>query len=236
MKRNISNKTVSKEERQEKMSSTFKVAMTTAIVTLLLIAILLLLVLFGMKKCQGNSHGNSSSEQPIDTETNARINKSFLDIVEEQMVIDGYDIDELTSVVAVSYKDEETTFNINIIASSESKVYFYYGEDINKTESVDFVSYLLDYDINQALDGNVTLSFLEKTNDSVQSNKSSYKGILSKDSTDNKYVSGFTYEDNIFFIYQKRLIAPGVEPFNGVGDQKISSGELLFDYYRGLMK
>ena len=75
-----------KEERKEKMSSTFKVAMITAITTLLFIAILLLLILFGMKKCQGNTQGSTSSEQPIDTETNAKINKSFLDIVAAKTV------------------------------------------------------------------------------------------------------------------------------------------------------
>ena len=222
-------------KRQEKMSSTFKVAMITAITTLLLIAILLLLILFGMKKCQGNTQGNTSSEQPIDTETNAKINKSFLDIVKTQMSFDGFDADELKSVVAVSYKDEETTFNINIIASSDTKVYFYYGEDVDKTENVDFVSYLLDYDTNQALDGNISLALWDKTSDSINTSKTSYKAVVSKDASDNKYLSGFTYENNSFFIYQKRLITEGNDPFTGVGDQKISSGDLLFDYYRGLL-
>ena len=224
-----------KEERQEKMSSTFKVAMTTAIITLLLIAILLLLILFGMKKCQGNAQGSISSEQPIDTETNAKINKLFLDIVERQMFFDGYDTDELKSVVAVSYQDDATTFDINIIASSDTKVYFYSGEDVNKTENVDFVSCLLDYDTNQALDGNISLALLDKTSDSINTSKTSYKAVMSKDASYNKYLSGFTYEDNSFFIYQKRLITEGNDPFVGVGDQKISSGDLLFDYYRGLL-
>ena len=224
-----------KEERQEKMSSTFKVAMITAITTLLLIAILILLILFGMKKCQGNAQGNTSSEQPIDTETNAKINKSFLDIVKRQMLFDGYDTDELKSVVAVSYQDDTTTFDINIIASSESKVYFYYADDVNKGENINFVSYLLEYDTNQALDGDITLSFLEKSNAPIETSKSSYKGVISKSASDDKYLSGFTYEDNSFFIYQKRLIVEGNEPFAGVGDQKISSSEPLYDYYRGLL-
>ena len=224
-----------KEERQEKMSSIFKVAMITAITTLLLIAILLLLILFGMKKCQGNTQGSTSSESPIDTETNAKINKSFLDIMERQMFFDGYDTDELKSVVAVSYKDEESTFDINIIASSDTKVYFYSGEDVNKTENIDFVSYLLDYDTNQALDGNVSLALLDKTTDIINTSKTSYKAVVSKDAGDNKYASGFTYEDNSFYIYQKRLITEGNDPFTGVGDKRISSGEPLFDYYRGLL-
>ena len=234
MKKQNSNNQQPKEERQEKMSSTFKVAMTTAIVTLLLIAILLLLILFGMKKCQGNTQGSISSEQPIDTETNAKINKSFLDIVERQMSFDGFDADELKSVVAITYEDGATTFDINIIARSDTKVYFYYGEDVNKTENVDFVSYLLDYDTNQALDGNVSLALLDKTTDTINTSKASYKAVVSKDAGDNTYVSGFTYEGNSFFIYQKRLITEGNDPFTGVGDQKID-GAPLYDYYRGLL-
>lgn len=222
-------------ERQEKMSSTFKVAMITAIATLLLIVILLLLILFGMKKCQGNAQENTSFEQPIDTETNAKINKSFSDIVKRQMLFDGFDTDELKSVVAVSYQDDSTTFNINIIASSDTKVYFYSADDTNKTENVDFVSYLLNYDTNQALDGNVSLALLDKTTDTINTSKTSYKTVVSKDASDNKCVSGFTYEDNSFYIYQKRLITEGNDPLTGVGDQKISSGEPLFDYYRGLL-
>ena len=212
--------------------------MITAITTLLVVAILLLLILFGMKKCQGNNQTNISSEQPIDTETNAKINKSFLDIVERQMFFDGYDADELKSVVAVSYQDDATTFDINIIASSDAKVYFYYGEDVNKTENVDFVSYLLDYDTNQALNGDITLSLLDKVDSSFNTSKTSYKAIVSKTASDDKYLSGFTYEEktNEFFVYQKRLIVESQDPFFGVGDQKISLGEPLYDYYRGLLK
>lgn len=224
-----------KKEHREKMSSTYKVAMITAIVTLLVIAILLILVLFGMKKCQGNNQANMSSKQPIDAETNAKINKTFLDIVDKQMTLDGYDTDELKSVVAVTYEDSDVTFDINIIVSSESKVYFYNADAVNKTENINFLSYLLEHDTNKALDGNITLSFLEKTNDSVQSYKASYKGIISRDSSDNKYVSGFTYEEDGFRIYLKTLITEGQEPFNCDGDQKIVSGATLFNYYRGLL-
>ena len=225
-----------KEQKKEENKKTLKTVVTSVICTLLFIIILLLLILLCLKNCSGKgNNGQTSSEQPIDTETTAKINKSFLDIVKRQMLFDGYDTDELTSVVAVTYEDSDTTFDINIIASSESKVYFYYADDVNKGENINFVSYLLEYDTNQALDGDITLSFLEKSNAPIETSKSSYKGVISKSASEDKYLSGFTYEDNSFFIYLKRFIVEGNEPFTGVGDQKISSGEPLFDYYRGLL-
>ena len=231
------NKQEGKEENSGESKKTLKTVVISVICTLLFVVLFLLLVILCLKNCSGKgSSGQTSSEQPIDTETNAKINKSFLDIVERQMFFDGYDADELKSVVAVSYKDETTTFDINIIASSDAKVYFYYGEDVNKTENVDFVSYLLDYDTNQALDGNVSLALLDKVDSSINTSKTTYKAIVSKTASDDKYLSGFSYADNSFFIYQKRLITEGVDPFTGEGDQKISLGEPLYDYYRGLLK
>ena len=230
------NKQEVKEENSGESKKTLKTVIISVICTLLFVVLLLLLVILCLKNCSGKgSSGQTSSEQPIDTETNAKINKSFLDIVERQMFFDGYDTDELKSVVAVTYEDSATTFDINIIASSDAKVYFYYGEDVNKTENVDFVSYLLDYDTNQALDGNVSLALLDKVDSSINTSKTTFKGVISKTASNDKYLSGFSYADNSFFIYQKRLITEGNDSFTGVGDQKISSGDLLFDYYRGLL-
>ena len=238
MSKEKKNKKRPKEDRREKTSSTFKVAMITAISTLLIIAILLLLLLFGMKKCAGNSQ--SSSELPIDTERNNKITDIFKDIVEKKMTFDGFDTDELKSVVAVAYKDNyPTNFDLNIIVSSESKVYYYYSENVeypdNKNGYDNFVSYLLLDTTSHALAGNITLAALEKTNYSINTSKTSYKAVVSQESGGNKYLSGFTYEDNSFFVYQKRLLTEGVEPFTGVGDQKIDGKSPLFDYYRGLL-
>ena len=227
------------EERHEKMSSTFKVATITVISTLLIIAILLLLLLFGMKKCQGNTN-SGSSEPPIDTERNNKITDVFKDIVKKQMVTFGYDEDELKDVNVVAYEDKyPTSFNLNITISSASKVYYYYASDINypsdKNGYDNFVSYLLLDSTSHTLIGDVTLTALEKATDAINTSKSSYKAVVSKDAGDNKYLSGFTYEDNSFFVYQKRLLVEGEEPFTGVGDQKIDSGSPLHNYYRGLL-
>lgn len=229
-----------RKKEQDKKKYTLKVVITTVIATLLLIAILLLCVLFGLKNCSGHSKDISSSELPIDTERNNKITEVFKDIVNKQMTFDGYDADELKSVVAITYEDSyPTKFGLNIIVNSDSKVYYYYAEDVNYPDNKDgydnFVSYLLKEDNNHILDGDISLSALDKSEATFDTSKETYKVVVSKDVGDNKYLSGFTYEDNSFFIYQKRLISEGNDPFIGVGDQKISKNDLLYDYYQGLL-
>ena len=120
------------EKEQDKKKYTLKVVITTVIATLLLIAILLLCVLFGLKNCSGHSKDNTSSELPIDTERNNKITEVFKDIVNKQMTFDGYDADTLKSVNVVAYQDNyPSKFNLNIVISSESKVYYYYASDVN---------------------------------------------------------------------------------------------------------
>ena len=229
------------EDNKEKKHSTIKVVIISVISTLLIVAIILLLTLLGLKKCSSsNNKSNSNSELPIDTERNNKITDVFIDIVNKQMTFDGYDADTLKSVNVVAYEDNyPSKFNLNIVISSESKVYYYYASDVNypsdKNGYDNFVSYLLKEDNNRILDGNISLSVLDKADASFNTSKSSYKAVISKDVSDNKYLSGFTYEDSSFFIYQKRLLTEGEDPFTGVGDQKISNDSPLFDYYRGLL-
>ena len=236
---NKENKKEYLEDNKEKKHSTIKVVVISVISTLLIVAIILLLTLLGLKKCSSSNNKNNS-ELPIDTERNNKISDVFKDIVNKQMIFDGYDADTLKSVNVVAYQDNyPSNFNLNIVISSESKVYYYYASDVNypsdKNGYDNFVSYLLKEDNNHILDGNISLSVLDKTNASFNTSKSSYKAVISKDAGDNKYLSGFTYEDNSFFIYQKRLLTEGEDPFTGVGDQKISNDSPLFDYYRGLI-
>ena len=236
---NKENKKEYLEDNKEKKHSTIKVVFISVISTLLIVAIILLLTLLGLKKCSSSNNKNNS-ELPIDTERNNKISDVFKDIVNKQMIFDGYDADTLKSVNVVAYQDNyPSNFNLNIVISSESKVYYYYASDVNypsdKNGYDNFISYLLKEDNNHILDGNISLSVLDKTNASFNTSKSSYKAVISKDIGDNKYLSGFTYEDNSFFIYQKRLLTEGEDPFTGVGDQKISNGSPLFDYYRGLL-
>ena len=230
-----------KENNKEKRKQTLKTVVISVICTLLFVILLLLFVILCLKNCsaKGNNEQTSSS-QPIDTERNNKITDVFLDIVNKQMTFDGYDADELTSVVAVTYEDNyPTNFNLNIIVNSDSKVYYYYASDVNypddKSGYDDFVSYLLMNTTDHVLNGDITLSLLEKTNEVINTSKTSYKAIISKSASNDKYLSGFYYENNNFFIYQKRLIVEGEDSFAGVGDQKIDSMSPLYDYYRGLL-
>ena len=234
---NKGNKKEYVEGRQEKMSSTFKVAMITVISTLLIIAILLLLLLFGMKKCQGNT--NSSSEPPIDIERNNKITDVFKDIVKKQMVTFGFDEDELKNVNAVTYEDNyPTSFDLNITVNSDTKVYYYYIDDCSYPSSGDeytnFVEYLLLDTTSHTLAGDITLTSLEKVDGSINTTEIAYKAVLAKDATDALYLSGFKYRDNSFFVFQKEGL-DCEEAFLGDGDQKISDDSPLFDSYRGLL-
>ena len=226
------------EGRDEKMSSTFKVVMITVISTLLIIAVLLLLLLFGMKKCQGNTN-SGSSEPPIDTERNNKISDVFKDIVKKQMITFGFDEDELKNVNAISYKDNyPSSFSLNITVTSGSKVYYYMANDINypsdKNGYDNFLSYLLLDSTSHSLIGDIDMTSLEKSDISINTTKETYKAVIGT-STEGSYLSGFTYEEDSFSIYQKRLIVEGNDPFLGVGDQKISNGDPLYNYYQGLL-
>ena len=228
------------EEKHSESEKTLKTVVISIICTLLFVVLLLLLVIVCLKNCANKGNSKSSLEPPLDSETNKRINDVFIDIVNKQMTFDGYDNDELLGVVVVSYIDNyPTDFNLNIIVNSDSKVYYYNAEDINYPEDKNgydnFVSYLLKESNNHILNGNISLTSLDKVDTPINTSKTSYKGITAKTSAEDKYISGFTYEEDSFFIYQKRLIVEGNEPFSGVGDQKISSEEPLFDYYRFLL-
>ena len=115
------------EKEQDKKKYTLKVVITTVIATLLLIAILLLCVLFGLKNCSGHSKENTSSELPIDSTRNSNIANVLREIVRKQMVVDGYDEDNLATVESVTYKDNyPSTFDLGITIRSESnKIYTY---------------------------------------------------------------------------------------------------------------
>ena len=239
------NKQEQKEDGKEKREQTLKVVITSSICTLLFIVILLLLVLLGLKKCQpvsnGDTSNSSSSSQPVDTERNNRITDVFKDIVNKQMQLDGFDSDDIKNVVAVIYEDNyPTQFGLNIIVNSETKVYYYYASDVNYPEDKsgydNFVSYLLMNTSNHVLNGDITLSLSDKTNEVINTSKTSYKAIISKSASNDKYLSGFYYENNNFFVYQKRLIVDSQEPFTGVGNQRIDNLSPLYDYYRDLLE
>ena len=156
------------------------------------------------------------------------------------MVVDGYDEDNLATVESVTYKDNyPSTFDLGITIRSESNKIYTYSIDncfypINKEGYEDFMSYLLLETTSKTLNGDINLSYLEASNEKINTSKRSSYYAISKGLDDSRYLSGFYKENNEYYIYQNRLINEGEDPFIKDCDQKIISGDTLYEFYRGV--
>ena len=228
------------EKEQDKKKYTLKVVITTVIATLLLIAILLLCVLFGLKNCSGHSKDNTSSELPIDTEKNNKITEVFKDIVYKHLVANGYDDDYLTKINAISYVDNyPNNFTLDITVKSNSKLYYYSASDVNykdidgnKDSYSNLVSYLK-LDKSDYLDGDISL-LSEPISDIHITTTKQGKWAIGVNTSNEYHLSGYYLEDNIFHIYNKRVINIEEDPFSGTEDYLVKSNDLLYNYYLGL--
>lgn len=72
-------------------------------------------------------------------------------IVSNQLSADGFDEDLLTNVIAVTYTDSQTSFNLNIEVRSEMKVYYYRLSNHPYSGFDNYVPYLLSLDLNTKL-------------------------------------------------------------------------------------
>ena len=227
------------EKEQDKKKYTLKVVVTTVIATLLLIAILLLCVLFGLKNCSNkNNNSNISSSQIVKDE---ELNNRFLDIVRKQMIGDGYDEDTLTQVVVVTASDNyPNNFTLDITVKSNSKLYYYSASDVdykdidgNKDSYSNLVSYLK-LDKSDYLDGDISL-LSEPISDIHINTTKEGKWTIGVNTSNEYHLSGYYLEDNIFHIYNKRVINIEEDPFkDGVGDFLVKSNDFLYNYYLGL--
>lgn len=227
------------EKEQDKKKYTLKVVVTTVIATLLLIAILLLCVLFGLKNCSNkNNNSNISSSQIVKDE---ELNNRFLDIVKKQMIGDGYDEDTLTQVVVVTSTDNyPNNFTLDITVKSNSKLYYYSAGDVNykdidgnKDSYSNLVSYLK-LDKSDYLDGDISL--LSETISDIHINTTKEgKWTIGVNTSNEYHLSGFYLEENIFHVYNKRIINIEEDPFSsGTEDYLVKSNDLLYNYYLGL--
>ena len=227
------------EKEQDKKKYTLKVVITTVIATLLLIAILLLCVLFGLKNCSNkNNNSQLTSSQIVKDE---ELNNRFLDIVKKQMIGDGYDEDSLTEVVVVTASDNyPNNFTLDIIVKSNSKLYYYSASEVNykdidgnKDSYSNLVSYLK-LDKSDYLDGDISLS-LEPISDVHINTTKEGKWTIGVNTSNEYHLSGYYLEDNIFHVYNKRIINIEEDPFSsGTSDFLVKSNDLLYNYYLGL--
>ena len=121
---------------------------------MLFIIILLLLILLGLKKCARDNNGilpNSSSEPDSSIKYDYaadKVDDLFKKIVSNQLYADGFSEDPLTQVIAVTYTDSQTSFNLNIEVRSTTKVYYYQLSNHPYSGFDNFVQYLLSLDLD----------------------------------------------------------------------------------------
>ena len=219
------------EEKEEKKPVVKRIVGIFILVDLIVVIILLLL--FGLKNCKSNSGVSSSST----TSSSQRYDSLELDSVFKKIVktqMDDYLIeDELKHVVVVSYVDNSTSFDLTISVASDSKAYIYKVTNNEYQGYEDFVSYLLANNNDIPLSGNVTLDTLTLTDELVTTSKSNTRYVVGSALTDEKYLTGYYYDDSGYHIYNKSLL-DGSDPFSKQENQLIGGNDLLYDYYQSL--
>lgn len=206
-----------------------------------LIIILLLLILLGLKKCNKDNNGslpNSSSEpdSSIKYDYDAdKVDDLFKKIVSNQLSTDGFDGNPLTNVIAVTYIDNQTSFNLNIEVRSATKVYYYQLSNHPYSGFDNFVPYLLSLDLNTKLslnEGSISLDTYLPTLETITTDKQCKYLISSNMSGADKYFSGYYHQDNQYYIYQHQKLTSN--PFGGEANQVIGLDSPLYRYYQSL--
>ena len=237
-----------KEDNKEKRKQTLKVAITSSICTLLLIIIILLLVILGLKKCgpttnKGSSSNGNTSSQYVEVYDNKTLNNVFKTIVKEQRRIDAEGVDIITpkEVIAVTYSESDNKFNLSItITTEDDKVFFYSATNCsyknNVTSYDNLVTYLLSNDEDQDLiffgEGEISLSY-EDINlvEVVNVNKPNARFTVSKTPSDIKHISGYCYEDNKYYVYNRLEYTDQNNPLGNEQGTLIDDNSLLYGYY-----
>ena len=233
------NKEVKEQDNDDK-KKTLKTVITTIICTLLFIIILLLLILLGLKKCARDNSGLPSSSEPdssikYDYDVN-KIDDVFKKIVENQLIVDGFDEDPLKDVISVTYSDTTTSFNLNIEVRSDTKVYYYRLSNYPYSGFDNFVPYLLSLDLNTKLsldEGSISLDTYLPTLETITTDKQCKYLISTNMSGTTKYFSGYYYQDNQYFIYQHQELTSN--PFSEISNQVINLDSPLYGYYREIL-
>ena len=71
------------------------------------------------------------------------------------------------------------------------------------------------------------------SNDEISTSKSNNHYAVGKNDLEEKYLSGYYYDDNGYHIYQK-LLLDNTDPFTKQENQIINSNDLLYGYYKNI--
>lgn len=245
-------RTQDQQDNKKQARRTLKTVMVTVVCTLLVVIILLFVVLIclkgGCNKNKSNSSNTSSSYTKI--YDNKKLDIVFKKIVNQRLIVNGFDTDNLKDVYAVSYIDNyPNSFSLSISVSSESSKMYYYSLDNtsypdNKDGYDNFVSYLLSIDSNNdmnyllepgtGINDNVSLVYEdilinERINNTSKANNRYY---LTSDSGD-KHLTGYYVENDIYHVYQYEAYLDNTDPFINDGFV-IDINNPLYGYYKRL--
>lgn len=234
-----------KQDNKEKHKQTIKIAFISSICTLLLVIIVLLCVILGLKKCgrvsnNGVSSSNGEPSGSVYNFDNDKLDAVFKKIVSKQMIVDGFDIDELTDVLVVTYTDNSGSFDLGISIRSVSNVYYYHLDNSTYAGYDNFVSYILDFDFDnkagRPLDGEeVSISSLSIVNETLTTDKVCKYAITENDMGSVNYLSGYYVDNNGYHVYLKKELTDN-NPFDEQPDMVINNSDLLYGYYLKINK
>lgn len=216
------------ENKDSKFKTFFKVFVAVDIIVIIIILLLLCL-----RKCKSNDNSNSSIPDSSEKYDSAKLDDVFKRLVANQMGIDGYEVEPLISVLAVTYSDHGNSFSLSIDVRSEKGIYYYHLINHVYTGYSDFVSYLLDYDfgLSNVLSGEYTLRMFDIIDDVVITSKMCNYAISENEAKTTRYLSGFSFEGDEFYVYQQKELTE-FSPLKESADKVITSDDLLYSYYK----
>ena len=222
------------------------------ICTLLFIIILLLLILLGLKKCAarlGDSFNNeNTSSEYVEIYDNVTLNDVFKKIVNKHLFINFDENKEMSDVIAVTYKDNyPNKFDLSITASTDDEVFFYsitncvYQNNVDgydnlvtyllKQNTVDHLVFMSDSEEGD-LDFLVDLNRANKTTaEVITTNKPNPHFVTSMTLSSVKYISGYYYQDNKYYVYDRLEYTDQNNPLGNNQGTLIDDTSLLYGYY-----
>ena len=243
-----------KEQKKEENKKTLKTVITSVICTLLFIIILLLLILLGLKKCVArlgdSSNNDNTSSEYVEIYDNVTLNDVFKKIVSKHLFINFGEDKEMSDIIAVTYTDNyPNKFDLSITACTEDEVFFYSITNCVYQNNVDgydnLVTYLLKQDKAEPqhlvfmsdseigdLDFSVDLSRANKnTAEVITTNKANSHFVTSITPSSVKYISGYYYQDNKYYVYDKLEYTDQNNPLGNNEGTLIDDTSLLYGYY-----
>ena len=240
------------EQKKEENKKTLKTVITSVICTLLFIIILLLLILLGLKKCMGpvpdigdSSNNGNTSSQYVEIYDNKTLDNVFKKIVKEQRRIDTQDdvVDLIVpkDVIAVTCSENDNKFNLSITLTTEdNRMFFYsvnncaYKEEVTGYDNL--ITYLLSNDEDQNHIfmgyGDIILDTANVTTaEVINTNKPNPHFATSMTPSSVKYISGYYYQDNKYYVYDRLEYTDQNNPLGNNEGTLVDDTSLLYGYY-----